>query len=188
MAGEFMILNPRKRKRRATKKTKSRKRRTRRARAHAAPKRRRRRIGARRHVARRRVRSNPRGMHMAGVDFKSAGFMAGGFILSNIGTGYISKMLPAGWQGPVARIGVKAVVGIGGPLLLKRFIGAKTANLLAAGAAVSVLVDAYQTWVAPNIPGLSDYEMAGYELGAGELTELPDGMSGNENIYADSIY
>lgn len=193
MAGEFMVINPR-RKRRS--KAKPARKRRRRARALHNPTHRRRRRSTRARVARRgrrRVHRNPRGLNLAGIDFGAAAMTAGGFIGADIGAGFIAKMLPANWQTGAPRLALKAAVGIGVPLVARRFIGARVSNLLAAGAAVSVLVDVYKLWIAPNIPGLSDYELTGYEpappgvaLGDDYSGELE--MSGGENIYADTMY
>jgi hypothetical protein len=81
---------------------------------------------------------------------------------------------------------------VGAPLVLKRFIGSKTAHLLAAGAAIGVLLDAYHLWLAPML-SLSDYEigMTGYEANPGlSGTNIPgqEALGIGENIYADSVY
>ena len=192
MAAQFAVINPRRKRRKRAKATTRRRRRVRAA--HPNPSRRRRRRTSRarvHHNRRRRVHRNPRGLNLGGVDFGAAAITAGGIVGADIAAGYLSKMLPAGFQSPVARIGVKAAIGIGAPLLLKRFIGGRTANLLAAGAAISVLLDAYHAWIAPAI-GLSDYEigMTGYEANPGlSGMDTNQGALGmGENIYADSVY
>jgi hypothetical protein len=193
MAGEFMLINPRPKRRKRTKATNRRRRRRVRA-AHTNPvhrRRRRRNTRARVHH-RRRVHRNPRGLNLGGVDFGSAAITAGGVVGSDIAAGYIAKMLPSAWQTPITRLGVKAVIGIGAPLALKKFIGSRVANLLAAGAAIGVLLDAYHLWVAPAI-GLSDYEigMTGYEPNPGlsgmDMSNQSQ-LGIGENIYADSVY
>lgn len=193
MAAEFLVVNPRAKRRR--KATNTRKRR-RRARAHHNPTHRRRRRNTRARVhrrGRRRVHRNPRGLNLAGIDFGSAAITAGGFIGADLGAGFIAKMLPPNWQTGAPRLALKAAVGIGVPLVARKFIGARLSNLLAAGAAVSVLVDAYHLWIAPNVPGLSDYSLTGYESSPAG-TALGDDYSGElelgagENMYADTMY
>lgn len=188
MSAEFMVINPRRR-RRSKAKASPRKRR-RRARAHHNPTRRRRRRARVHHNRRRRVHRNPRGMNLAGIDFGAAAITAGGFVGSDLGAGFLAKMLPANWQTGAPRLALKAAVGVGAPLLLRKVIGPRISNLLAAGAAVSVLVDAYHMWIAPNVPGLSDYTLNGYEPapggGLGEGAELE--LGGGENMYSDTMY
>jgi hypothetical protein len=195
MAGEFMVINPRRRRRKAKANTRKRRRR---ARAHHNPtnRRRRRSTRARSHRRGRRVHSNPRGLNLAGIDFGAAAITAVAFIGSDVGAGFLTKMLPANWQGGPTRLAVKVGIGIAIPLVARRFIGARVSNLLVAGVAVSVLVDAYRMWVAPAM-GLSDYELTGYEaapmgtaLGqddyGNELSEIELGAS--ENMYSDTMY
>lgn len=188
MAGEFMVINPRGKRRKRTK-AKARRRKRRAVAVHHNK--RRRPARRRRAVARRRraVHSNPR---FAGIDVGAAAMTAGGIVGVNIASGYVAKMLPASWQTPIGRIGVKVALGVGAPLLLKRFIGSRTANLIAAGAAISVLLDAYGMWVAPAL-GLSDYDigMTGYESNPGLSGGDDMGMSlsgHGDSIYSDTIY
>ena len=188
MAGEYLVVgNPRRKGRKRTN------RRHRRARArHSNPVRRRRRNGRRRRYAvnrrrHHRVHRNPRSFY--GINIADAAITAGGVIGSDLAAGWLTKMLPSNIQSPIARLGVKAAIGVGAPLVLKRFIGSKTAHLLAAGAAIGVLLDAYHLWIAPSL-GLSDYEvgMTGYEANPG-LSDGPSQPLGiGENIYADSVY
>lgn len=198
MAGEFVMLNPRRRRRRRTTRARSharkpvrrRRRRTVRARVHHNPTRRlrrRRRASAHRRT-RRRVHRNPR-FNMAGIDIGSAVFVGAGLVGSDIAAGYVLKMLPGNWQSAPARLAVKAAIGIGTPLLLRRFIGTKNSNLLALGAFAGVVVDAYHLWVAPMI-GLSGYEtgMTGYEPGIGAGEGGDAGFAGGENMYSDTMY
>jgi hypothetical protein len=126
-------------------------------------------------------------MNLAGIDFGSTLITAGGFIGSDVAAGYVTQMLPAGWQTPVARLGVKVAIGVGAPMLLRKFLGARTANLIAAGAVLSAAVDAYHLWVAPMI-GLHGYEvgMTNYAPLSGVHEDAQ--LGGGENIYGDTIY
>jgi len=192
MAGEFAVINPRRRRR---KKVTVRRRKThRRKRAHALNP-----VHSRRHVARRR--HNPRRRRhyarrhnpaMFGINIVQIGSIAGGFVGTEILAGYLSGMLPAAWKtdANMVRIGCKAAVGVGAPLLLKRFLPHGIGNALAIGGGVAVLVDVFNTYVKPNIPGLplADYEpgyIADYEPGY-----LPQGsgMSGDDSVYGGGVY
>ena len=133
---------------------------------------------------------NPRAFY--GINIGDAAITAGGVIGSDIAAGWLTRMLPGNIQSPITRLGVKAAIGVGAPLVLKRFIGSKTAHLLAAGAAIGVLLDAYHLWLAPAL-GLSDYEigMTGYEANPGlSGNNIPgqEALGIGENIYADSVY
>ena len=64
-------------------------------------------------------------------------------------------------------MGVKAAIGIGVPFMLRGMIGRRIANLMITGTAVGLVLDAYQTWVAPAL-GLKGYEegaLGDYEQG-----------------------
>jgi len=195
MAGEFMVVNPRHRRRRARRargRVRTKRRRKLAMRRNPNPRRRRRRSYARRHLRRRSYARNPRGFNLGGIDVGAAALTAGGFVGSTIAANFISRSLPAEWSAgpnaPLVRIGLKAAVGVGLPLIARRFIGARVSNLLAAGAAVSVLVDLWATYAAPAL-GMSDYEtgtIQGYETGT--LGELPEAGDGGGSIYGGSIY
>jgi len=197
MAGEFMVINPRHRRRsrgaggrfKAGRAKNPRKRRRRLAARNPVNPRRRRRRSRRHYLAR-----NPRvsrGMNLAGIDVGAAAITAGGFIGAGVGAKFLVTMLPPDWQSgpnaPLARIGLKAVVGVGVPILARRFIGARMSNLLAAGGAVAVLIDAWQTWLAPAM-GLGEYEagmLQDYETGGAieGLSEVESGGAYGGNIY-----
>jgi hypothetical protein len=189
MAGEFAVINPRRKRRKNARKV------THRRRKNA----RRRRVGVRlvhrkrshRRVARRR--SNPRRRHnpaIMGINIVKIGSIAGGFVGTEILAGYLSGMLPAAWKTNPAmvRIGCKAAVGIGAPLLLKRFLPRGIGAALAVGGGVAVLVDVFNTFIKPNIPGLP---LGEYDQGYIEGYESPDysaALSGGESVYGESVY
>jgi hypothetical protein len=86
------------------------------------------------------------------------------------------------------RIGCKAAVGIGAPLLLKRFLPRGIGAALAVGGGVAVLVDVFNTFIKPNIPGLP---LGEYDQGYIEGYESPDysaALSGGESVYGESVY
>lgn len=196
MAGEFALINPRRKRRKKATTHRRRKASKRRRRVAVNPIHRR-----RRHVARRR--HNPRRRHYArrhnpaifGINIVQISSLAGGFVGTEILAGYLAGMLPAAWKtdANMVRIGCKAAVGVGVPMLAKSFLprGVRGAlNALAIGGGVAVLVDVFNTFVKPNIPGLplSNYEQ-GFISGYEDNGMLPDtGMSGSDSVYGESVY
>lgn len=202
MAGsELLVLNPRRRRRRKAKATGSRRRRrTRRhsvARHNPRPLRRRRRaVARRRHNPRRRrrsVRHNPR---VLGVNVTQIAMITAGGFVTEVLADKLAKMLPASWatNADVVRIGTKAAVGIGLPLVARKFLPRGWGNAIAIGGGVVTLFDIIKTYVAPHIPGLS---LSGYEIGptgTGIATDTVGfsgytqdaGMSGG--IYDNGVY
>jgi hypothetical protein len=182
MAGEVLLINPRRRRRRKKARAKARTHRRRRASASVAINRRRphrrRRINARRR-GRRRARINPRIPFLGNVNFNAIG---GGFF-GYLGTRYAAtwalSMLPAQWQAdpntrPMFRIATKAVLGfVALPMLAKTFRLRGVAGPLMVGAGIAILQDIVETWL-PNIlplpagvTSLSDYEereLSDYEV------------------------
>jgi len=194
MAGEFAVINPRRRRRKKATTHRRRKASRRRRRVAVNPVRRlrRRHVSRRRHNPRRRRhyarRHNPA---IFGINIVQIGSIAGGFVGTEILAGYLSGMLPAAWKTDpnLVRIGCKAAVGVGAPLLLKRFLPRGVGNALAVGGGVAVLVDIFNTFVKPNIPGLplGEYDpgyIEGYE--APELME--SSLSGSGSVYGESVY
>jgi hypothetical protein len=131
-----------------------------------------------------------------GVDIGSAALIGAGVVGSEFAAGAVSNFLPAGWRAgagaPFVKMGVKAAVGIGVPWALRGMIGRRTANLLMTGTVVGLVLDAYQTWVAPAM-GLTGYEQ-GY-LGAYEGGQLGFAAGGDEantalggSVYEGGIY
>jgi hypothetical protein len=190
MAGEFAVINPRRRRRKKV--THRRKTHKRRRRVAVNPFHRRRRVHARRRHNPRRHRRYARRHNPAflGVNFVKIGSLAGGFVGTEILAGYLAGMLPAAWKtdANLVRIGCKAAVGVGAPLLLKRFLPRGVGNALAVGGGVAVLVDVFNTYVKPNIPGLplGEYEQ-GYIQGYEEPAQL-SGLGGSESVYGESVY
>jgi hypothetical protein len=168
MAGsELLVFNPRSRRRRKAKATRRRKS-THRRRHHAVarlnPRRRVRRRGHRRVNSRRRrshVRHNPR---VLGVDLKQITMIAAGGIVTEVLADKLAKMLPAAWatNADIVRIGTKAAVGIGLPMVARKFLPRGWGNAIAIGGGVVTLLDIIKTYVAPHVPGLS---LSGYEIG-----------------------
>jgi hypothetical protein len=191
MAGEYLLVNPRrKRARRKRARVSGRKRSHRRRRSAVAYNPRRRRY-ARRHVRRhRRAHRNPRLGGGAVMGNLTRGMTIGaGAVATNIATGFISKWLPANLtSGPTLLI-VKAGVGLVAlPMLLKMVPGGrKFASSVAVGAGVVIALDIFNAYIAPNIPGLHDYEAPGL-MGYGGGDAPPEEIGAAENMYGDTIY
>jgi len=125
--------------------------------------------------------------------------IGGGAIATNVATGFISKFLPENLKtGPVV-LGVKAAVGLLVLPMLLGFIpgGRKFANSVRLGAGVVIALDIWNVYIAPNIPGLSDYEtgiLQDYETGVlsgyGSLIESESIVSAptGSGVYGGSIY
>jgi len=193
MAGEFALINPRRKRRKKATTHRRRKSSRRRRRVAVNPiHRRRRHVARRRHNPRRRHYARRHNPAMFGINIVKIGSIAGGFVGTEILAGYLSGMLPAAWKtdANIVRIGCKAAVGVGAPLLLKRFLPRGVGSALAVGGGVAVLVDVFNTFIKPNIPGLpvGNYEqdfISGYE----DNMMLPDaGMSGSDSVYGESVY
>jgi hypothetical protein len=128
------------------------------------------------------------------------GFTIGaGAVATNVATGFISKYLPATLTAGPVLLAVKAGVGlIALPMLLKVLPGGrKFASSVAIGAGVAIAIDILNTYVLPNIPGISDYEtgmLSDYETGTltgyGDPTMNEGVSSANSNVgvYGGGIY
>ena len=130
MAGEVLLVNPRRRCRRKKARATRRRRKARRNPFYAMnPRRRRRRVGRRRSSARRRrARRNPRLPILGNVNLNAIGGGAAGYLGARYGTGWLLSLMPQlaadPNTGPLVRIGVKAAVGIlGNPMLLRMIPG-----------------------------------------------------------------
>src|SRR3990172_639187 len=202
MAGEVMLMN-RRRKRRRTKRARasSRPRRVRRRRralfAMGNPRRRRlvaRRVG-RRGRRRARVHRNPRlPFGLGSFPIMTIGIGAVGMVGTYVLGKNIAKMIPPEWNvdPTLARVGSKALVGIVAPQLLRRWIGGKTANALAIGGGIAVILDLLSTAVPKEwgFPSLADYEtgvlsdyqegvLSGYGHGLDAVSLAGDSAYGN---------
>jgi hypothetical protein len=191
MAGEYLLVNPR-RKRRARRKTrKTRKNPRRRHRIAYFRPRRRRRSARRRNPSRRRhhIRRNP-AMRFMGMDLGMIGWGAVGAVGGKLAGGFLYRMLPAEMKAdtntaPLLSLGASAAAGIGVPMLLKQFrvLPKPAANAMMLGAAIVLAVDLLDAYVLPKL-GLGTYELGAWD--DGQLVEVaPDEMSG---VYTDSVY
>jgi hypothetical protein len=195
MAGEVLLINPRRRRRRRKARVRNARRRSTHRRRRRNPfilnaHRRRRRVGrrhrrvnARRH---RRVRRNPRLPLLGNVNVGAIGAGAVGFVGTRYGTTWLLSMLPAAWQAdpntaPLVRIGTKAVIGLVAlPMLARAMRWRGAAGPLAIGGGIAVAVDIFQTYLEKMLPlpvgvtSLADYEqgyITSYE--PGQLTGEP---------------
>jgi len=189
MAGEFAIINPRRRRHRRKRAKVSSRRRSRRRRVANVNPRRRRRAYARRHVRRRR-RHNPRGVGGGVMGNVTRGMTIGvGAVATNVATGFISQFLPDNLKTGPGYLAVKAGVGLIALPMALRFIpgGRRFAGPVAVGAGVVILLDIVKTYLAPlapQIPGLADYEtgaLSDYQTGL--LSGYGDAAT-NESIVA----
>jgi hypothetical protein len=202
MAGEVMLINPR-HKRRRTKRARahSRPRRVRRVRrrgfALAMNPRRRRQVARRTHRRGRRARvhRNPRlPFGLGSFPMMTIGIGAVGMVGTYVLGKKIASMIPPEWNvdPTLARVGSKALVGIVGPQLLRRWIGGKTANALAIGGGIAVALDLLSTAVPKDwgFPSLADYEtgvlsdyqqgvLSGYGHGLDAVSLAGDSAYGN---------
>lgn len=190
MAGsELLVLNPRRRRRaKATHR--------RRARRGTAKRRRRRsyavvRHNPRRHVRRhrghvRRRRRAVRNPRMLGIPLGQIAMFATGGIITEVLADKLAKMLPATWNADpnMVRIGTKAAVGIGVPLLARKFLPRGWGNAIAIGGGVVTLLDIIKTYVAPMIPGLT---LSSYEVGPAGSPIAPLALSGDDGM-SGSVY
>jgi len=192
MAGEVLVLNPRRRRRRTRSSAKKRpvRRRRRRVMRHNPV----RHVRRRRSSPRRRRRSYRRNPGIGGGSLKSqlmqGASFAGGIIATEFIADKIAGALPEAWKtnADLVRIGTKAAVGIGVPMLLGKMLPRNIRNAIAIGGAAAVVLDVFKTYVAPKI-GLT---MAGYEYGTltdyeqGQLTGF--GMSDEGSAYGGGAY
>lgn len=210
MAGEFMVINPGRRRRGRRRKAASSKRGVRRRRRRSAmrlnpanPRRRRRRsFVARRRSSRRRRNPGLGSFKLPGVpvDLGGAAVIAAGAVGSRLGAGLVSAWIPKEWrtgpQAPLVGLGVQAAVGFGAPLLLRGVIGRKVSNQLMMGAAVGLMLTAYDIWLAPQIAsagaaaGVEGFEegfLSDYEPGM--LSDVDDDMAGvGDSAYGGGAY
>jgi hypothetical protein len=184
MAGEILLINPRRRAR----KLKSAKRKVRRHRV-----RRKLAINPRSRVrvrSRRRIHRNPafggssKGKLMQGVSFGL------GAVVTKIGGGLVGKWIPAAWglDANMARIGAEVAAGIVAPMLVKkfRFLPGNLTNAWLAGGIVVAVLDVFDTFVKPNLPMLNDYEYGQVSAYQENLGMIEGG--GEESPYGDSVY
>jgi hypothetical protein len=186
-----MLINPRRRRRKKAATTR-RKRRVRRVRRHnpalfhkRRTHRRRRHNPARSRRRRHHVRHNPK---LMGINVMQIALFAGGAIVTNILADKLAAMLPAAWKTDVniVRIGTKAAVGVGLPMVLRmtKLVPSNIANAIAIGGGVVTLLDIFATYIAPNVPGLHAYE----QLSEYRMLPGTTGMAGMDEPYGDTPY
>lgn len=190
MAGEVLLINPRRRRRKRTTRGKAKRTHRRLRRVMVNPRRHRYSRPRRRSSIRRRrhhrIRHNPA---LAGGKLMQGVMIGVGAVAADTLGGFVQKWIPAAWNldANVARIGTKAVVGIGAPMLLRkmRALPPNLTNAWMLGGVVVTVLDVFETYVKPNIPGLGEYEygtVQGYEEPAGLVGE------GSADVYGDGIY
>lgn len=215
MAGEVLLINPRRRRRKS---------RVRRARAHSPRRRRRarrnpfptayaamanrrrrrgRRVHARKH-SRRRAHRNPRLPFVGAINMglvRNAVSAGIGFEGTRFGATWLMSVLPAQWSAdpntaPLVRFGVKAVVGFGIlPLAAKALRQGKMASWLAVGAGVAIVADIFETYLESKLPlpkgvtSLADYEqryVSAYDVA--QLTDYTEGEGMSGGAFGGSAY
>ena len=194
MASEVLLINPRRKRRarRTTKRRSTRRRATHRRRAVLTNPRRKRRVGvrrARRHVSRRRRRNPMIGGGLMHTVTQGAA-IAGGVITTTFVADWLqSKMpkdfAPGGTSGDLGRIGLKAAIGIGLPMIAGKFLPRGLRNGLALGGVAAVALDLFVTYVAPHI-GDKGATMRGLEVG--QLNGLEVGALNGYNYDEESAY
>jgi len=160
---ELILVNPARSRRRSSK------RRARaRARVNPSPRRRRRRAS---------VRRNPGFPGVSGLSLQSVGLGVAGAIGTELGGAAVARFLPAQFQTPIAKIGVKAGLVVLASILGKRFIGASAAKAIALGGGIAVGVEAFRTFVMPALPGLNDL-MEDYVTDGTGMSDYVTGLQG----------
>jgi len=190
MAGEVMLINPRRRRRKKATTT----RRKRRVRRHNPTVFRKRRVHRRRRHnpvrarRRRHVRHNP-ARKMLGLPVMQIVGFTGGFIVTEVLADKLAAMLPAGWKtdANLTRIGTKAAIGVGLPMVLKmtKLVPHNIANAIAVGGGICVLWDVFKTYIGPKIGlTLSAYEqLSEYRMLPGDA-----GIAGMDEAYGETAY
>lgn len=115
-----------------------------------------------------------------------------GAIASKIGGGLVAKWIPAEWKLDIntARIGTEALVGIGAPLLAKkmRLLPGNLANAWLMGGIVVTVLDVFDTFIKPNIPGLADYEYPNLQTYVEPAQLMGVGDEGGGDVYGGGPY
>jgi hypothetical protein len=127
----------------------------------------------RRHAGRRRRHRNPalfRGGSVLGIPLGEAASITLGAVGTDVLSGFVAKFvpMPASLDARIARVGVKAITVAAGSMLAGKMLGSKMARAFALGGGVSILLDVYNGWVKPMVPGLSDYVPERLGMGAYE--------------------
>lgn len=85
----------------------------------------------------------------------NAAYVTGGFIGIKMAYGMVAPMLPPMFAQPMLRIVAKGATAWGLGWLGGMVVGKSNGNLLMVGGFVEVINDAFQTFVAPMMPGLA---------------------------------
>jgi hypothetical protein len=199
MAGEVLLINPRRRRGRRRKASRSHARKRaprRRRRLVASNPRRRRRVHARRHARRRgrRIHRNPRLPLIGSVNIGGIAAGTAGYVGTRYGTGFLLGVLPDSWKAAnpdIVRIGAKAVVGLVALPFLANLLKLRGASgAIRTGAGIAIGVDIFETYLAKMIPlPMSDYEqgyITSYE--AGQITGTGDMDVVDIDAYGGSAY
>lgn len=126
----------------------------------------------RRRRARRRTYRNPalRLPKFGGLDFGQVGLGVVGAIGTDLGGEYLSRMLPAQFQGGAAKYAVKGGLVLLGSMLLGKVIGRQAGVAMATGGAIMLGAEAVHEFVLPAVTGgaaavsgyMQDPSVAGY--------------------------
>lgn len=109
-----------------------------------------------------------RGGKVLGIPLGEAFSVTAGAIGTDVLTGYVAKIIPMPIGGPVGQLLTKALTVAGGSMLVRRFAGPRMGNAFALGGGVSLLMDVFDTYVKPRIPGLAEYETERLSVGTYE--------------------
>lgn len=179
---EVLLINPRKRRKAATKRrttakrrTTTAKRRTTRVRRNPAP-----RLGStRRRSSRRRVRRNP-----IGIDFMPAAIGAGGALASDLALGYLP--IPDSLKTGMARAAVRVGLGVALGMVIGKVAKNKTmGRQITAGALTVVAYDTVKKTLQQQMPSLPLSDVGQFQIyeysdpsmdGLGLTWEDPEGM------------
>lgn len=176
-AGSLMVLNPRRRRRKAS----------------ASHLRRRRRSNpthlfrARRRTHRRR--RNPglsmgRGGKILGLPLKGAvSIVAGALAVKAIGN-LAAKFIPLP-DGPVKKYGLQVGAAVVATMLARKFLGSRMGEAVATGGAVAIVFGLANDYIVPRVPFLGEYDDTWQ--GPGVNAYLPPAMMGDSNQWDPSM-
>jgi len=125
------------------------------------------------------------------ANVKTGAVIAAGLIGTDFLAAKLDAALPAAWKtdANLTRIGTKAAIGIGLPLLAGKFLPRGVAKTIAIGGTAAVVLDLFQTYVAGKL-GMS---LTGYETGMltdyqpGTITGIEEGQL-SDTAYGGGAY